>query len=252
MAEPTEAEAKPAVDSEDKSGDKTSEAKPSGGGAAKLDIEEMLDDYGLDSADDLKEFISNLSDMKGRIGDEDLDTLLENSKTLKKYQASWQQQEDAKLKDGETPEETITRLEKDNKALHADGKKSADRQKASKAAEQALGDFSDTVNSVIKSSKSLPKEYRQFTSEFLGVGNPINEVDITDKAAVRRLTKAGVAKMAAFEQAVIKRYRDGKTKIPTVTKTETTPGTTEPKDANPKNLKEAKRIMMESVGAFVK
>lgn len=229
------------------------EGKPVDDGRVDTDfsVEEILDEYGLDSADELKEFIADLSGMKGKIGENDLDTLIENTKTLQRYQAQWAEQEEARKKENESPEETIARLEKEKKDILAKSAKNENRQKAAKAAENALAEFSDTVSSVASSAKELPKEYRPFLTEFMGVDNPINEVDITDKAAVRRLTKDGVKKLLAFEQAVIKRYRAGKTEIPKVTDTEPAPGKTGKEDTrNPKNLREAKSLIMQSLAGF--
>jgi len=222
-----------------------------GAGDHNFSTEEILDEFGLDSPEDLKSFIANIKDLKGKIGDQDLDELLENTKTLKTYQEQWAAAEAERLKENETPEQTIARLEREKKKIESDRKKDADRTNQSKAAKRAIQDFNETVNSVVKSAKEVPAEYRPFMSEFLGVDNPINDVDISDKAAVRRLAKEGIGKLQAFEQAVIKRYRDGKIKIPVVSATETTPGGTGV-GKEPKNLKEAKKIMMDSIGAFVK
>jgi len=222
-------------------------------GGNKLDIEELLDEYGLDSPDELKEFVSGLAEMRGKIGDTDLDTLLENTKTLQQYQENWKAQEEEKRRESETPEQTIARLEKEKKDLQKQNMTQAQRQQAAKAAERALSEFNDTIETVIAGAESLPKEYQNFARKFMGVNNPMNEVDITDRAAVRRVGKANLKEFAKFEQAVIKNYLAGKTKIPKVTTTEPAPGSTgDSARANPKNLKEAKRIMMESVGAFVK
>lgn len=235
-------------------GDKTGPVidDKAGAGSNNFSTEEILDEFGLDTPEDLKSFIANMKDLKGKIGDADLDELLENSKTLKKYQEQWAAAEAERLKESETPEQTIARLEREKKSLENDQKKQADRTKQSKAAKRAIEDFNETVTTVVKSAKEVPAEYRPFISEFLGVDNPINDVDISDKAAVRRLAKEGVTKMQAFEQAVIKRYRDGKIKIPSVSVTETTPAGEGVGAKEPKNLKEAKKIMMDSIGAFVK
>lgn len=84
----------------------------------------------------------------------------------------------------------------------------------------------------------------------MGVDNPINEVDITDKAAVRRLTKAGTKEINAFAQVIIKDYLDGKIKIPKVTPIVPDGGDDAAKAKEPKNLKEAKAIMMKSAQAM--
>ena len=238
---------------DDDAGQKDSQAddKLSGG---KLDVEEILDEYGLDSPEELKEFLASLNEMKGKIGDNDLDTLLENTKTLNQYQENWKAREEEKRRESETPEQTIARLEKEKKELQTKHITQAERIKKSREAEAILDGFYDTVNSTIRSNKSLPKEYRPFATKYLGIDNPINAVDISDKAAVRRIAKTSVEKdMADFEQTVIKRYLAGKVKVPNVTPTEPTPGATSETDArNPKTLSEAKKIMMQSVGAFVK
>jgi len=218
--------------------------------SSKVDVEEILDEFGLDSPADLKEFMGSLNEMRGKIGDNDLDTLLENSKTLEKYQADWQRQEEEKLREKETPEETIARLEKEKHQAITKNKTQAEKRKAQKAAEQALGEFTETIDSVIKSSKDLPEAYRPMLRKFMGIDNPVNEVDITDKAALRRLTKAGIKDMTAFAQQIIKDYRDGKTKIPNVTPTEPAGGEAA-KGKEPKNLKEAKAMMMQSAAAMV-
>jgi hypothetical protein len=217
--------------------------------STKIDVEEILDEFGLDSPADLKEFMGTLNEMRGKIGDHDLDTLLENTKKLNQYQAEWQRQSEEKQKEKETPEETIARLEKEKNQALKQNKTQADKRKAAKSAEAALDDFTDTVNTVIDGAKDLPKAYRPMLRKFMGIDNPINEVDITDKAALRRLTKSGIKEMTAFAQQVIKDYRAGKTKIPNVDPI-VPAGDTDAKGKEPKNLKEAKAIMMQSARAF--
>lgn len=229
-------------------------------GATKLEgkeaqsfIDDVLDDYGLESADELKDWLKNYRDLKGKIGDRDFDEIVKNAETLETYQKHWARQERERQKEGETPEETIARLEKENEELQTTRKKESERRKQAKAAERAYESFCDTVDSTIKAEKAIPKEYRPFLSEFLGVENPINEVDIEDRAAVRKLTKEGIKKLQKFEQAIIKRYRDGKTKIPNVTSSsDTQTDTTPDKSKEPKTLKDARRILHESVNAMLR
>ena len=221
--------------------------------STSLDVQEVLEEYDLDSPADLKDFVSELNKKAGKIGDRDLETLVENSKILEKYQADWARMEEEKLRESETPEDTITRLEKEKRDMITDTTKKANQEKSQRAAETALGDFGDTVAKVIASAQEVPKEYRDFASQFMGVDNAMNEVDITDKAAVRRVAKANVKLIQKFEQKVIKRYLDGKVAIPKVTSTETVSNAPGGEDAaNPKTLKEAKKIMMEGIKGFAR
>lgn len=221
--------------SDDDDGEKT-------GSKAQEFVSDILDEYGLDSPEDLKEFLSGLSGLKGKVGDRDLDELIKNSETLENYQEHWAKQEREKKKEGETPEDTISRLEKENEENQNERRKESDQRKQAKDAEHAIEAFNDTVDSAISADETIPKEYRPYLSEFLGVNNPINEVDIENNADVRKLTKAGAKKLLDFEQAVIKRYRAGKTKVPKVSSTDTTPVPSD-KDKEPKTLKESRRMM---------
>ncbi len=76
-------------------------------------ISGILDKHGLTSAEELGEFIDNLTSLKGRIGDEDPEELLKAKQTLQTYHKEWAKQEREKIREKETPEETIARLEKE-------------------------------------------------------------------------------------------------------------------------------------------
>ena len=217
--------------------------------STKVDVQEILDEYGLDSPDDLKEFVAKLNEQRGKIGDNDLEVLLENSKTLEKYQAEWQRQDEEKRREKETPEETIARLEKEKNQALNHNKNQVDKKKKAQAAKVILDEFETTINTVIKSAKDLPESYRPMFRKFMGIKNPVNEVDITDKAAIRRLTKSSMKDFADFAQTIIKDYRAGKMKIPNVDPV--VPASAEGgKGKEPKNLKEAKAIMMQSAAAI--
>lgn len=203
----------------------------------------ILDEYNLDTPEDLKDFLGNLVGLQDRIGDADLDELKDNSKTLQKYQAAWQKAEGEKLKEGETPEETISRLEKEKKEIQQ--KRTQDHQdmQSIQESQKMLKGFADTVQSSIRADKTVPEEYRPYLAEFLGVDNPVNDIDIEDKATVRKTAKNAIKKMKAFEQTIIARYKAGKTAVPktppaTVTTPEGAPG--DP-TKSPKNLKEARK-----------
>jgi len=227
------------------SGDK--ETPPADG---KINVDSILDEYGLESPEELKEWLANHRELKGRIGDHDFDEIVEGYETLQKYQRDWAKQEYDKLKENETPEETIARLEKEKADLEKTRKAERDRIKNAESAKMAIDSFNKTVNSVIEASKDVPKEWRPFVAEFMGVDNPINEVDIEDRAAVRKAAKSGVDKMVRFARLIIDGYAKGKHDIPRVTETET-PATPTAKPKQAKNLNEARKILHESLAGIL-
>ena len=209
-------------------------------------VEEILEEFDLESPEELKAFVKDLASLKGKIGDNDLDKLIENSETLTKFQDHWAKEEREKLKESETPEQTIERLEREKDEIQGKRKSDSDRRKAKEAAERALEDFSETVTGTIKADKTIPKEYRKFLGAYMGVNNPVNDVNIDDKAAVRRLTKEAGKIFSEFEQVVIKRYKAGKTKIPVITPAE---GDAAPDTGGKKikNLADARRVFAETI-----
>jgi len=199
-------------------------------------IQSVLDEYGLDSPEDLKGFLKNLSDLNNRVGDSDIEELKKKAATLDRYQKQWEKEEERKRQEDETPEETIARKNKENREL----KKQLEAQKANRDEEEEntrlLQSFNKTVTSVVKATKDLPAEDHAFLSEFLGVNNEINEVDLADKAGIKRIAKASVKKLKEHNQRVIKRYLKGKESVPKITTSTETPSE-EPKKITRKNVK---------------
>ena len=74
-------------------------------------MQTLLDQYSVESPDQLQSFIADLSEIKDALGDEDLQDLIDNKKLMLQYHARWNAAEEAKKREGETPEDTIKRLE---------------------------------------------------------------------------------------------------------------------------------------------
>jgi hypothetical protein len=215
-------------------------------------ITSILEKHGLESPEQLGEFIDSLAGMKGKLGEADLDELLENNKTMQRYRAQWAKQEREKLEEGETPEQTIARLKKEADDRDKQHARSEQKQKQTEKAKQAVTAFESTINSAIKADESIPAEYRPFMAALLGVKNPINDVDITDPAAIRKVAKEFGPKMVRdLEQAVIARYRAGKIEIVTPP----VPGGGEPPvaaEVQPKNSTEMRRAAHQTLGPLLR
>ena len=103
-----------------------------------------------------------------------------------------------------------------------------------------LKSFTNTVKSTVKAQADLPAAYHGILTEFLGIDNEIHEIDLNDKASIKRITKAASKKIMAFEQDVIKRYLKGKSKVVKMTtSTEATP----PATKTVKTLKDARGVL---------
>lgn len=215
-------------------------------------VEAILDKYGLTTPEELQEFIDGLAGMKSKIGDADLDEIMESHETLKAYRREWAKQEREKLKEKESPEETIARLEREREDLERQMAKGEQRRKQSEAAKRHLEEFARTVVSTIEADEAIPEEYRPFAAALLGVKNPINDVDIRDKAAVRKAWKAyGARVVKDFEQAVIRRYREGKAALPATPPPSGGGGAPVTAENKARNLSEARRLAHQSLSALL-
>ena len=212
-------------------------------------ISDLLVEFDLESPDALKEFISGMTELKDKLSGENVDELLDNKALMTKYQKHWAAQEAEKKKDGETPEETVKRLEGELAAKDASAAKVAAKGDDAKKAKALISSFNNTVDKTIRGMKEVPDEYRGFFGLFMGVNNPINDVDLADRASVIDITKNGAKNLLDFEQVVIKRYLEGKAKVPDVTTTQAT--VTEKEPVTIKNLSEARTTMASKVKALI-
>lgn len=204
----------------------------------------LLKDHGFDSKEDLVEALSSGKELKGKIGDAKVDDLVAKAKTLDGYEQYWAAQDTKTKREEETPDETVARLEKRLDAFES-GKKKEDLKKSQlEENKRVLSDYGSEVKGVLEKDEAIPEEYRPFAGEFLGVNNPANEVDITNRTEIRKMAQGGIKKVQDFEQAVIKRYVDGKIKIPEMTKTEPV-DTDSIKEKNPKTIAEARKVATE-------
>lgn len=231
----------------DKDGDKSSpidkgEFEKAKGSAEALSS--LLEDHGFDSIEDLKTEMSDGKELKDLLGDADANEILAKAKTLDSYEKHWAKEEEKAKYEEEDTDDKVARLEKELNFL----KKSKIDEEARKGVlqdnQKALNTFNTEVKNLVENNEAIPEEYRLFVAEFLGVDNPANEIDITKPAEIRKMHKQQTKKVQDWEQAVIKRYRDGKSEVPVMTKTEPL-DVEQVKEKQPQTSAEAKKMATE-------
>jgi len=215
---------------------------------AKGELDDLLETHGYDSLEDLTEAVQKSKTVLSKIGTTDIEEILEKANTLDRYNEYWANEE-LKKKDVELEDsDRIAKLEKELNDFKSSKSKEESSRKAQEEAEKVIQNYANEITSFIGKQEEIPEEYRPFAHEFLGVNNPFNEIDIADKVAVRKMAKDNVKKIQDFEQAVIKRYRDGKIKIPEISSTEG--AAPETGEVIIKNLKESRKGMLESLTKY--
>ncbi len=215
---------------------------------AKDDLQNLLEAQGFDSLEDLKIALSEAEDLKGVIGDEDLDEIKESHKKLKEYQAYWDKQKEERLKAEEEPEDTIKRLEHQLKLKNDESNRKNQLAEEARQVSQQLENFGKTVSAEVNKIEDIPKEHRAFVTKFLGVNNPFNDVDFTNPKEVKKMTAAGVEEFKKVSKKIadqaVKDYLAGKKGIPDMASADASE-TPVKKENKIKTLKDARKAMGE-------
>jgi hypothetical protein len=193
----------PAGDKKDAGAD----TKPAGSGKTPAQIEGILEKYGLDSADALEDFIGGLTTLKEKIGANDVEELLQNRNELKKIQAEMARAEEAKRRETETPEETIQRLE--TQLIQQQELRRQDELRKQQAAEDAklIASFNGYVSKSVDSLGGYSKAENKFLKKYLGVNNPIHDIELTDSAGIKKLITTAAKDFDALKKAIIEDFQ---------------------------------------------
>jgi hypothetical protein len=196
--------------------------------------------------DDLADLVAKGKAVKGKNIDIDkIDEVLEDSALLKKYRAYWAQQEEVKRRQEEDPDQTIQRYEQKIKELEGKERAKADKEKAAKEAQESVRFYERTVSELLEDAEDFPKEQHKFISLVMGVSNPTNDIDITDRKAIKKTYNSILKEVKAFadamKQAGAAEYRKGKLEIPKVASSTPAAPVTEVKH----NLKTARTALRE-------
>jgi hypothetical protein len=209
---------------------------------AEKKLKDLLKANDLEDADDLVDLVQKGKAVKGKLADlNQLDEIIEKAAKLDKYESYWREQEEQKRRNVETPDDTIKRLENQLKGRElAEGRKREQARQVENT-KRAITAYESEVGNLVHELE-IPKEQHSFMLELFGVNNPCNDIDITDRKAIKRLVSEGVKKKEAYDQAVIKAYLDTKRETPRVAATAGS-GADEKK---PKMmLKDARKVFLE-------
>lgn len=209
---------------------------------AEKKLNELMKANEVEDPDDLIDLIQSGRKVYGKKVDLDkIEEYADRARKLEEYEAYWAQQEELKKRQQEDPDSTVQRLEKELKDRRA--KEAWEKRQKAEAEEaaKAVKGYENAVKDLLE-DESIPKERKSLMAEFLGIGNQANEIDITDKRAVRKVYQDAVKKFETFEQAVIQNYLAGKSKVPVMTKTDEA---VVDKETPIKTLKDARKVFAE-------
>lgn len=175
---------------------------------AEKELTNLLEENELSSIDDLVELVKSGKAVVGKGLDEDrLETLIERANKMDQVEEYWAAERERQRRAEEDPEETATRLEKENAELkqRLSGKNELD------ASKRALEAFEKKTRKFIETAvKDLDKDERAAFEFFMGVNHPFGEIDITNEHQVNKMGKQVQKAIEGIEQRAIKKHIEGK------------------------------------------
>lgn len=174
--------------------------------AANAKLQKILKDNELDDPDDLEDLVKSGKTVKGKLADLNrIDEIIAKATKLDSYEAYWADQKRKAEREGADPNERAARAERELDLERSNRQREAAQKRQTEDTKKAISNYERDVQDLI-GEVGVPKEHQSFIQELFGVGNPSNDVDITDKKAVKKLVADGMKKVDAFKQSVIAEY----------------------------------------------
>ena len=211
---------------------------------ANAKLQKILKENELDDPDDLEDLVKSGKTVKGKLADINrIDEIIAKATKLDSYEAYWADQKRKHERENTNPEERATRAERELEHERGTRQREATQKRQIEETKRAIAGYEKDVRDLIQEA-TVPKEHQQFIQELFGVGNPSNDVDITDKKAVKKLVADGMKKYDAFKQSVIADYlKEKKGIVKTGQGAESVGGDKPPKIM----LKDARKIFLETM-----
>ena len=187
-------------------------------------VKNLLDANSIEDIDELVSMVEDGKKVKGKQVDlSKLDEIMEKASRLDKYEAYWAQQKEQQRRQEEEPDDTIKRLESQINALKSKDEAKSQAEQQAIAARRAVEFYERTVSEILEDKEDIPKEHHKLISLIMGVQNQANDIDITDRKAVKKVFNDNYKAVKDFIDAIKKQgaeeYRKGKLEIPKVTTT---------------------------------
>ena len=205
--------------------------------AVEAKVEATLEEHGYDTLDEMLEDLKTSRELRQAVGKDDIKELKEAKEWRQKVEAYWADQKHQKLRETD-PEEYAVQLEKEKRERDT---KERER-RIIEDNERAVKDYTNEVQSTLAKT-DLPDTYREFIAYSLGIDNSTLDINIDDKAAVKRAIKEGITKFNKLRDSIIEDYRTGKLKVPPITPAGETTVVTE--ERKPRTIKEATEMYRE-------
>ena len=209
----------------------------------------LVDENGLEDVEELKDLVLSGKKVSGKKVDLDnLDEIVAKAQKLDQVQKYWDQQAKLKQLGQETPDQSIARLTRELEEVENERSRQEQSEAEARDLKKAVSFYESEVKSQLEELEDLSPVEKNFLAFSLGINNECNDINITDKRAIKKVLNDGVKQYQSLVKAItdkaIKEYREGKTSIPSVPPTDGAAATTKT-EPTLKSARERKAAFLE-------
>jgi hypothetical protein len=168
---------------------------------AKDEYQGILDRSQFASKEELVAALENGEKLSDLIGEQDAEALVEAANKWNQAEEYWAEQEAAQAEEGETEPQTIARLKQANATLKEQQKTEAERLQENRSSREAIAGFNTEIETAVEAAELAGSE-SDLAKLVLGKDNPMDDVDIQDKKAVRLAIKDNLGKVSEIVKAI--------------------------------------------------
>jgi hypothetical protein len=224
--------------------DQTLTTKQAGG-----ELDKFLKKGKFETLEDAWDAIEESRAMQEKLSGHDVEDLFRASEELARINAYWAQQKEKELRDDETEQETIDRLEKQLKA-ERERKSERDQQlEEAQEAKRVIKGFNDYTSSIIDEDDDIPNTHKPLMKLLCGVDNMMNEIDITKNSDIKRMKKEHAKVINKFAQSILDAAVKNSGKILPVSET-VQPATKGVEPTKAKSINEAEKLAAPLIQRF--
>jgi len=180
----------------------------------------VLEEHGFNSIEDVVAALqrgNSLADLLGTSDANKVQAILDKADEMDRTKEYWAEKEAERKEKGETDEETIARLKNELKTEKTARRTDATDRETMDSKREQLTTFNKDVGALVDLAEGLGDSEKSMLKLHLGVDNPMDEINIGDRTAVRTTAKDVISNFTDFikgvRQAAIDDYAAGKSEI---------------------------------------
>lgn len=173
--------------------------------AAEAKLREIKEKFGIMEDSEIENILTSHKELKTKLGDRNPDDLLRADEVARQVKADKDRAALEKARTEGSPDEYITKLEKENQQLRDGIKTDREARREKEESQRILREYTTTADKIIDTMTEdapVSQDERGFIRLLMGIDNPINQIDLMDKPTLQKEMRTNVDKFTKFMNVI--------------------------------------------------